>query len=169
MARLTYPSLEHVAMDACPYPAALLGRCESGLILFAAAFLGRNDAIHFAEAGVPFVTLVDVDGLRLEEMADLYRGGDDWRFVEMDAWAFAANAREVGAKWDAVSVDTFTGTATDRSLRDLEAWTSIASRVVTATATADAEFEVPVGWKARLFDREGAIEAARWLILEAEE
>lgn len=163
MARVSYPSLEHVAMEKCRYPAELLEGAESGLILFAAAFLGRNDAIHFAEAGVPNVTLVDIDGERLREMADLYRD-PTWTFSEADAFAFARFARLVGSKWDVVSVDTFTGTATDRSLNELEQWTEIANRAVVATI-AGAGAVVPSGWTWSIVEREGPTDA-NWLVLE---
>jgi hypothetical protein len=164
MARVTYPSLEHVAIEKRPYPAELLEGCETGLILFAAAFLGHNDAIHFAEAGVRDVTLVDVDGPRLAEMRDLY--SNEWTFLERDAWDVAGQAREAGLTFDAVSVDTFTGAAMTRSLDDLEAWTSIANRFVTVTATRDVVFGgvfIPGDWNVRLFPRSSE---AYWLVLE---
>lgn len=149
-------------MEKRPYPAELLEGCESGLILFAAAFLGHNDAIHFAEAGVPNVTLVDVDGERLEEMKSLYRSRV-WSFVEADAWTYAEACREYDLMFDAVSVDTFTGSALERSLGDLEAWTSIARRFVTVTATHEASWRLPRGWNSRIMRRSST---AYWLILE---
>jgi hypothetical protein len=160
--RVTYPSLEHVAIEKRPYPAELLEGCQSGLVLFAAAFLGHNDAIHFAEAGVPNVTLVDVDGERLEEMRGLYRD-PSWEWLEADAWDVARDARRLDAKFDAVSVDTFTGAALERSLGDLELWTSIARRVVTVTATRDSSYRVPRHWRSRVLGRSSL---AYWLILE---
>jgi len=160
--RVSYPSLEHVALEARPYPRDLLAGCESGLVLFAAAFLGHNDAIHFAEAGVPNVTLVDVDGARLEEMQDLYRD-PTWTWLEADAWDVAHSAHRLEAKFDAVSVDTFTGAALERSLGDLELWTSIAGRFVTVTATRDSSYRVPRHWRSRVLARSTL---AYWLILE---
>lgn len=165
MTRVTYPSLEHVAMEKRPYPAELLVGCETGLILFGAAFLGHNDAIHFAEAGVPDVTVVDVDGPRLEEMSTLYRG-DGWLFVEADAWDYAAAALEEGQSYDAVSVDTFTGAAMIRSLDDLEAWTSIARKFVTVTITREiGEAMIPADWEHRFVRRSLDV---YWLVLERE-
>lgn len=161
MTRVAYPSLEHVAMQARPYPRELLADCDTGLVLFAAAFLGHNDAVHFAEAGVRDVTLVDVDGERLGEMAELYRS-DEWTFVEDDAFAYSRDARGLGAKYDAVSVDTFTGAAMDRSLDDLCQWTELARRVVTVTALVGSRFSVPLGWNASTLDRGSD---AVWLIL----
>src|SRR3990172_9872911 len=110
-------TLEHVAMQARPYPTELLEGCETGLVLFAAAFLGHNDAIHFAEAGIT-TSCVDIDSEGLAEMRELYP--DSWAFVTVDAWHFAEACASEGVQWDAVSVDTFSGDATRRSLDSLE-------------------------------------------------
>lgn len=153
-------TLEHVAMEARPYPTHLLEGCETGLVLFAAAFLGHNDAIHFAEAGIQ-TTCVDIDGERLEQMADLYPA--EWHFLAGDAWEFAANAGE--NRWDAVSVDTFSGDAMYRSLASLELWCSLARQVVTSTITAEAtdRYRTPDGWMASLSTRATGV---YWLVLE---
>lgn len=160
-----YRSLEHVAMDAAEYPAEILEGASSGLILFAAAFLGRNDAVHFAEAGVPNVTLVDVDEERLAEMRALYRD-DSWRWLGgFDAWEVARAAREEGVKYDVVSVDTFTGDAEERSLASLNLWTAIAGRVVTVTASWDSGYRIPSGWRSSVLWRSARV---YWLVLERE-
>lgn len=160
-------TLEHVAMEARPYPASLLEGCETGLVLFAAAFLGHNDAIHFAEAGMR-CTCVDIDGARLAEMRALYPA--DWTFVEDDAWGFA---QQQLARWeylavsaipaDVVSVDTFTGSATRRSLDSLPLWCSLARKLVTATYTSGEAYEVPEGWRATLYERASGV---YWLVLQ---
>lgn len=156
----SYRTLEHVAIDATPFPVDVLEGASSGLILFAAAFLGVNDAIHFALAGVRDVTLIDVDGARLDEMVGLYRD-PSWYFLERDAWEFASDAHEKGLAWDVVVVDTFLGDATDRSLADLEHWTRIANRAVVAT-TVGLYADVPRGWYGRLRRRTAG---ADWLVL----
>lgn len=155
----TYGSLEHVAMQARPYPTHLLEGCETGLVLFAAAFLGHNDAIHFALEDVQ-TTCVDVNADRLEEMSELYP--DEWRFVADDAWHFAE--RHVGRdQWDAVSVDTFTGEAMDRSLQNLGLWGSLARKFVTVTLTDGASYTVPSGFNSYHFERGPGV---YWLVLE---
>lgn len=162
MATVSYPTLEDVAMEARPYPADRLHGCETGLVLFAAAFLGHNDAIHFAEAGLK-TTCIDVDGPRLSEMRALYP--DDWEFVERDAWEYAEECRLTGLyQWDAVSADTFTGAPTIRSLGSLALWCSLARRLVTVTIT-DAEPvpPIPAGWLTSYFERARGV---HWLILE---
>lgn len=163
--RITYPSLEHVARNAGPFPTSLVVGCESALVLFAAGFLGHNDAIHFAEAGIPDVTLVDNNAPRLEEMRSLYRDVS-WEWVAGDAWEVAGAARAVGRLWDAVTVDTFTGDAEARSLAGLELWTSLASRFVAVGASLDAEYRVPDGWSADLIPRSSHVQ---WLVLQPSE
>jgi hypothetical protein len=166
VAVVTYSTLEHVAMEARPYPDHLLVECSTGLALFSAAFLGHNDAIHFALAGMRG-TCVDVDEKRLDAMTAIYP--DDWSFAKADAWSFAERAQGFGERWDAVSVDTFTGDAMERSLRSLELWTSLARRLVTVTiklAIPDSSRMwglIPHGWRWSLYPRAGSV---YWLTLE---
>jgi hypothetical protein len=155
--------LEHplatVSRVARPYPGNLLEPCKTGLCLFSAAFLGHNDAIHFARHGL-LTTCVDIDGAKLQEMERLYP--DDWSFIRSDAWEFAewCSGR---SEWDAVSVDTFTGDPMFHALATLELWCSIATRLVTVTITRDASAEPPDGWKASRFPRSSAVD---WLVLQ---
>jgi hypothetical protein len=150
--------LEAISRVARPYPAWLLDGCETGLCLFSAAFLGHNDAIHFARAGIRTVC-VDVSANRLRDMREIYP--DDWVFVPADAWAFA-EAVVLGDKWDAVSVDTWRGDAERRSLDSLDLWCSLANNVVTVTHTTGLDYTVPDGWNARLFERAPNV---NWLVL----
>lgn len=162
MATVTYPTLEHVAMEATPFPVDVLEGVESGLVLFAAAFGGVNDAIRFAEAGVRDVTLIDLNRRALDQMTALYRD-ERWSFAQADAWSFARFAAVAGSTWDVVTVDTYTGDATNRSLSRLEDWTSIANRAVVATATRAHSPRIPAGWRSRRVVRSGL---AEWLVLE---
>jgi hypothetical protein len=158
---VTYPTLEHVAMQARPYPSHLLEGCKSGLCLFAAAFLGHNDAIHFAEAGIDTMC-VDTDRERLREMAALYP--DSWSFQAADAWQFA-EIWSGGFQWDAVSVDTWTGDLMLRALGSLDLWCSLARKFVTCTITHEID-DLPQidGWLPWLSPRSGNVD---WLVLEA--
>jgi hypothetical protein len=151
--------LEAVSRVARPYPAWLLDGCETGLVLFAAAFLGHNDAIHFARAGLE-TTCVDVDAENLVAMQNVYP--DEWGFVCGDAWTLAEWWRKHDKKWDAVSVDTWRGDAERRSLDTLDLWCSIANKVVTVTHTTGLDYTVPEGWNARLFERAHNV---NWLVL----
>jgi hypothetical protein len=153
-------TLEHVAMDAKAFPREKLEGCETGLVLFAGAFLGTNDAIHFASAGIPTVC-VDTDRDALERMRDLYP--EMFEFVQADAWQYAEAARDLGLTWDAVSVDTWTGDASARSMESLELWTAIAERLVVATIANTDTWITPEGWSAWTQTRS---ERAAWLILE---
>ena len=127
MGVVTYPTLEHVAMEARPYPTHVLEGCETGLCLFAAAFLGHNDAIHMAEARLTG-TCVDVDEKRLAEMRELYP--ERWEFIAADAWQYADAAWSLERWWDVVSVDPFTGDAMTRASESIRLWCSLARRAV---------------------------------------
>lgn len=159
---MSYPTLEHVAQEAHPYPVELLEGAESGLLLFAAGFLGHNDGVHFAERGIP-CDCVDVDRDRLEEMRQLYPR--DWNFHVDDAFDFAREA--VGRRrWDVVSVDTFTGDVMERALEHLRIWTALANRAVTVTLTAGTSYAAPRGWTHWLYPRSVSV---YWLVLERED
>ena len=153
--------LDSISLEARDYPADMLEDCETGLLLFAAAFLGVNDAIHFARKQT-VCTCVDTNPERLGRMEALYP--PDWSFVEQDAWEFAEAARASGTGWDAVSVDTFTGMATHRSLGTLDLWCSLARKCLTVTIVEGLPYEVPAGWRQSVFPRDGRFGAA-WLVL----
>lgn len=152
------PPLDELSRQATPYPAFLLDSAETGLCLFAAGFLGINDAIHMARNDLT-VTCVDVDAYKLEQMAAVYPVW--WEFYTADAWDYAKAAEGRRQKWDVVSVDTFLGDATKKSLSSLDLWCSIANKAVTATVK-DADPEIPEGWQAEKFPRGYR---ADWLVL----
>lgn len=149
---------ESIALDAGPYPSMRLPRGGTGLCLFAAAFLGAQDAIHMARAGME-LDLVDVDGDRMREMAPLYPLAR--RHVQ-DAWEFAEQAHDLGYVWDAVSVDSWTGEIEPRVMGSLELWCSLASVMVTVTHTHRSRYVVPHGWTGKVFRR---TPLANWLVL----
>lgn len=161
MGSVTYETLEHVAMQARPYPTHLLEGCETGLCLFAAAFLGHNDAVHMAEAGLR-VTCVDIDNERLMEMRRIYTD-DLWKWAVFDAWEFAEWSHGNKHRWDAVSVDTFTGDAMRRSLDSLDLWCSLARKAITVTHVNGEPYQAPEGWRSSLFERTIDV---NWLVLE---
>lgn len=156
---VTYPSLEHVATEARPYPTYLLENAETGLCLFSAAFMGHNEAIHFALEDVQ-TTCVDIDSEKLERLADLYP--EEWRFICRDAWEYAQSHAASGDRWDVVSVDTFRGNATERSLESLELWCSLANHAVIATLEEGQTYKTPKGWTAQHFRRNSEV---FWLVL----
>lgn len=151
--------LNRLSSDARLFPVHLLREGDTGLCLFAAAFLGVNDAIHMARMNMT-ATCVDIDGKRLREMEGMYP--DDWEFVHSDAWQFAVQARADGREWDTVSVDTFTGSVSDLALASLEMWCLLATRTVVITLPHLARYHTPAGWQAATMNRS---ELASWLIL----
>lgn len=153
------PPLDRISKVARPYPAYLLPQGGTGLALFAAAFQGHNDSIHMARQDMT-VTCVDIDQERLLEMSLRYPAG--WEFVCRDAWEYAEDAVSRGRTWDVVSVDTFTGSATERSLTTLPLWCALARSVVTATIVIGQDYIVPEGWRAHTFPRSDRVS---WLVL----
>lgn len=156
------PPLSAVSEKARPYPADMLPEGGTGLCLFAAAFQGVNDAVHMARHDM-HVTCVDCDTKRLDQMSSLYP--TNWHWYPMDAWQFAEQARRDGWQWDVVSVDTYTGDATDRSLASLELWCSLATKAVTATIGGRQDYIAPDGWRTSLFQRSPL---ADWLVLRCD-
>lgn len=151
--------LDALSRQAQPYPAHKLREGETGLALFSAGFLGINDAIHFARMEMTS-TCVDINASKLRKMERMYP--DDWTFVVSDAWEFADAAAGRGDVWDVVSVDTFLGDATKRSLESLEVWCALSRRLVTATIPARADYVKPRGWNLSIFPRS---DRASWMVL----
>lgn len=164
MGSVTYPTLEHVAQEARPYPTHLLEDCETGLVLFASAFCGHNDAIHIAEAGIRG-TCVDIDEARLAQMRDLYPV--EWTFYPEDAWEFAEQSRTLGNQWDIVSLDPFTGEMMERVAGTVDLWCSLARRYVVMGAPYNVHLsKYPDEW--RVTEVMGRSSIASWLVLTRE-
>lgn len=153
-------TLKAVSREARIYPAHLLTGCQDGLCLYSAAFLGTNDAVHFARKGI-VTTCVDIDGSKLEEMRELYPAG--WDFVQADALDYALDA--AGCQWDAVSVDQFLGDETKRVLAALPLFLHLARKVATVTIPAGADLPHLDGWKFSVFPRSPR---ASWLVCRAD-
>ena len=150
--------LAALSREARDYPVHLLRDGGTGLCLFAARFYGVNDAINMARNRME-LTLVDTSD-RVLEMGEMYEC-DRW---QMDAWEFAEDSRTYELKWDAVSVDTYTGDICRRSLDSLELWCSLAHDVVTATHVLGMPYTVPDGWSDSLFERNPR-NGVNWLVL----
>lgn len=140
----------HISERARPYPSYLLEETDECLALFAAGFLGWNDAVHFARAGLT-CTCVDNDQDRLFEMATIYPMG--WAFHVEDAWDFAERARYERRQYDVVTIDPFFESCAARVWDTLDLWLSLSRRIVTLTVHADTELEVPEGWRSSYFPR----------------
>jgi hypothetical protein len=153
-----------------PYPTEYLAGCRTALLLFCAAFLGKQDAQPAREAGL-LGSCVDTDADKLLEMATQYP--DDWKFFHDDAFSFAARAQLEGRTWDVVSLDPFTNYF--ESCANLaHLWCDIANRVVIigSDLTRYRRTEAPEGWvkrepmKRSQFRMGGYNDAVYWTILE---
>lgn len=159
---MSAPAMPYLEQNARPFPFEVLEECETGLCLFAGAFYGQNDAVHFAMSGVR-TTCVDTDGEKIEAMRDVYP--PDWAFVEADAWTYAEAARREEMVWDAVCVDPFRGDAMDRSMETLDLWFELAGRVLIA-GTTTFPFVVPASWGVRSAKYVERVRGTYWLVLE---
>lgn len=126
--------------DGASYPSERLAGCRDALVLFAAMFLGRQDAFWIADAGLE-ATCVDVRRQPLIEMERIYPAG--WLFVEADAYEFADQTRET---WDVVSVDCPSGHF-DRCADLLPTWCRLARRLVVLGAGEGQVLPAVHGWE----------------------
>lgn len=157
--------LDHVRGSASLFPVEKLEGCQTALLLFGAGFYGANDGIHLLDAGLR-ATVVDTDRERLYAMAAAYPA--TWTFSAMDAWEFAREAVILqilaDVRWDAVSVDSWTGDIEPRVIKDLPLWCALARKLVTVTVGyGGSEIVAPEGWAHSYFPRSAN---ARWLVLE---
>lgn len=128
---------DHAAGEAFPRD-AIFG-CESALVLFAAAFHGRQDAYWIHQAGM-HATCVDTDARKLGEMVLAYPKG--WEYVVGDAFEYAKLTKR---RYDVVTVDCPTNLfQTCANL--LPTWCEIARELVILGTGADTTVEPPEHW-----------------------
>lgn len=125
------------------FPAELLVGCEEGLVLFAAAFGGAQDARFLADAGLR-ATCVDIDKLRLDAMRPDYP--PDWNFVYGDAFEFATLMKASRRRWDVVTVDCPTNLFPACSLA-VDLWCSLARELVVLGCAADTFIDPSEPWR----------------------
>lgn len=126
------------------YPRHVLKGCETALVLFSAAFFGRQDAYWVADAGLR-ATCLDTDADRLDQMADVYP--TDWDFIEADVYEWAPAAESMSRHWDVVSVDCPSGHF-DRCADLVPLWCALARRaVVLGCGLNRRDILVPSGWR----------------------
>lgn len=128
-----------------PYPVEHLVGCRTALILFAAGFLGINDACWIADAGLR-ATCVDLDGERLSEMQPMFP--KDWTFVRGDAYRNAGFSPmlKVESQWDVVSCDPFTNQF-EKCADNVDEWCRFARHVVILGTGTHTVVEAPDGWR----------------------
>lgn len=122
------------------YPRTHLPGCESALVVFAAAFMGAQDAIWIHDAGLT-ATCIDNDIDRLDRMQSLYPAG--WEFLCVDAYEWLETA---DGTWDVVSVDSPTGHF-ERCAERVQAFCKLARNLVILGIGTDTQVEAPEGWE----------------------
>lgn len=121
------------------YPRDLLHGCESALVLFAAGFYGKQDAVWIADAGLT-ATCVDTDDEKLGAMVLAYPEG--WEYVHADCFTYASMTERC---WDVVSVDCPTNLF-DRCAGALPLWCELARKAVVLGCAKDTGILAPTGW-----------------------
>lgn len=161
MAELSLAAIRDQA-DAA-YPVDTLEGCADALLLFAAGFLGRQDGIHIADAGM---TAVCVDYRRelLHAMAAIYP--HDWQFVQGDVYALVDRGELPEA--DVVSVDCPSGHF--QICADLiDKWCALARRSVVLGTGAAVEVFPPYGWSVTGRHRRSSFAGGTfWVVLTRE-
>lgn len=122
------------------FPGALLRGRKDALVLFAAGFLGKQDALWVAEAGLT-ATCVDTDAKLLRTMEGMYPSG--WEFVEADAYTFAETTDR---QWDVVSLDC-PSNQFQRCADHAPTWCRIAKHAVILGTGLHTLVKAPAGWK----------------------
>jgi hypothetical protein len=144
------------------FPGQALAGSETALVLFAAAWHGKQDAYWIADAGLR-ATCIDMDEGRLDEMRALYP--DDWTFLCTDVYLWSRIVRLGGPSYDVVTLDPFTNQF-DRCAEMLPTWCALANNVV-ILGMDDRDINAPVGW--RIVDRRKRSDfngGVYWVVLE---
>lgn len=130
------------------------------MILFAAAFLGRQDAVWIAH-GRMIGTCVDIDHAKLGEMVLAYPEG--WEYVHGDAFEYATQTER---QWDVVSIDCPTNHF-DRCAGMMDVWCRLARRAVVLGCGPDTEIVAPDGWAlTERRHRSNHLDGIYWAVIE---
>lgn len=155
-------TLETVRKSAAPhtFPRHVLDGCATGLVLFAAQWHGKQDAIWLAEAGIKG-TCVDTNADRLAEMATLYPDG--WEYLAEDVFEFATMTERM---WDVVTIDCPTNLF-DRCAGWAAKWCSLARWAVVLGSGGAPELDLPMGWRvSETLQRSSFAGGVYWTVLE---
>ena len=126
VASFEFRSIEHLYCGSVyPGPDRFEG-CADALCLFSAEWHGRQDVYWLAKYGLA-TTCVDLNGAKLQQMADVYPNRFD--FTVCDVFEFAEYAVEDGQSWDVVTLDPWTGQF-EKCAAMIGTWTALARRVV---------------------------------------
>lgn len=147
-------------LDDHNFPHHLLAGCHTALVVFCAAFLGRQDAVWVADAGLQ-ATCVDADQEKLDQMWALYPDG--WEFCCDDAYQYA---EQTDRQWDIVTLDPFTQHMA-RCADNIAAWCRVARHAVIMGTGLETLVRPPNGWRVterrRRTSHDGGV---FWTILE---
>lgn len=145
------------------YPQRVLEPAETALVLFAAGFYGRQDAVWVAEAGAQ-ATCVDTDQERLTAMEAVYPA--DWEFVKRDSFTYARTWRVAGRRWDVVSIDC-PSNLFNRCADEIGLWCDVAKRAVILGTGQRTKVVAPDGWKVtETLRRSDYLGGVFWKVLE---
>lgn len=128
--------LEHGAS----FPGEVIRASKTALVLFAAQWLGKQDAYWVAAEGL-IGTCVDLQADKLKQMEEIYPEG--WEFLCADVFSFTETTDRV---WDVVSIDCPT-VAFQRCADLLPRWCSLARHAVILGSGWDTTVVAPEGWR----------------------
>ena len=154
-------SVRNIADDT--YPKERLVGIGSALMCFCAAFMGRQDCIWVADAGIT-ATAVDHELEHVELMQKAYP--DDWEFVTADVYDYAAKRYAEGMSYDLVSLDPSSNQFAEAAAL-CALWCGIADKLVIMGTGEETELDPPFGWREvdRVF-RSGKYGGSYWAVLE---
>jgi hypothetical protein len=105
------PSLALLRTRSLAYPVQHLAGQQSAAAFGVAAFLGRNDVVYIFDAGIPKVTLVDIDERGLGMMKLIYPS--HWEYITSGYQEYLGGVRDAGDRYDVVACDLPLWTAED--------------------------------------------------------
>lgn len=126
--------------DGAFYPSHLIKRGDSALCCFAAAFIGKQDAVWLHQAGVNMATCLDSDADALDRMKTIYPS--HWEFVCADVFDWTAATSRT---WDVLSLDPPTNLF-QITADHIERWCTLAREAVILGIGKDTELISPAGW-----------------------
>jgi hypothetical protein len=97
------PSVRALSRIPGPFPSSCLDGVSSALCLFTCAQFGRQDVIHMYKAGIPAVTLVDLNAEKMAHMQRIYR--PEWTYETADFRQFLATTISANTRYDLVTAD----------------------------------------------------------------
>ena len=141
MATMTFEKLLKSA-EGNVFPSDKIKGCHSALVLFAAAFLGRQDAVWLAAEGIKG-TCIDLDQEKLDVMRRVYPKG--WKFLCADVYEFVSLTDNT---YDVVTIDCPTNHF-EKVAEMPNLWTMLANKIVVLGSNdkTHKEIKAPGGWR----------------------